>query len=365
MAGGLPEKRCCCGVNAPTPPPPWISGSISTSVGPIARVSTRLDLADRLGSWAMRWAMGRMEYRVEPGLYAVGSPSAESPVLVSANYKMSFDRLRSAIDGLDAWILVLDSRGINVWCAAAKGTFGTDELVRRLETTRLPELVSHRELIVPQLGAAGVAAHEVRKRSGFHVVYGPVRARDIPVFLAGGKKASPRMRQVDFGFWDRVVLAPVELVLSAKWAILAALCFFLVAGLGRDGYSVSRVWNAGGAAAILLLGVYLGAVVLTAALLPWLPGRAFSLKGTWLGLGFVVATGTAARASPGLLGGPLSLAAWALLIPATTSFLAMNFTGATNYTSLSGVRREMRVAVPIQALAALTGVVLWVIARFT
>ena len=77
-----------------------------------------------------------MDYRVEPGLYAVGSPTADSPVLVSANYKMSFDRLRSALPGVDAWILVLDTKGINVWCAAGKGTFGTDELVRRIEAAR-------------------------------------------------------------------------------------------------------------------------------------------------------------------------------------------------------------------------------------
>jgi acetyl-CoA decarbonylase/synthase complex subunit gamma len=44
--------------------------------------------------------------------------------------------------------------------------------------------------------------------------------------------------------------------------------------------------------------------------------------------------------------------------------MAMNFTGATTYTSLSGVRREMRVAVPIQAAAAGVGVVLWLIGRF-
>ena len=364
MAGPLPQK-CCCRSGAPVSDVPWISGSISTSVGPIARVSTRLGLADHLGSWAMRWAMGRMEYRIEPGLYAAGSPSSESPVLVSANYKMSFDRLRRAIDGLDAWILVLDTRGINVWCAAAKGTFGSDELIRRLESVRLPEIVSHRELIVPQLGAAGVAAHEVRKRSGFRVVYGPVRAGDIPRFLADGKKASPLMRSVQFGFWDRVVLAPIEFVLSAKWVILTALCFFLLGGLGRDGYSLARLWTTGGAAAMLLLGVYLGAVVLTAALLPWLPGRAFSLKGAWLGLAFLVSAAALARGSPGLLDGPLGLAAWALLIPAGTSFLAMNFTGATNFTSLSGVRREMRVAVPLQALAAVAGVALWLIARFT
>ena len=76
-----------------------------------------------------------MHFRVEPGLYALGDPSTSSPVLVTANYKMSFDRLRSSLPGRDTWILVLDTKGINVWCAAGKGSIGTDELVTCIAET--------------------------------------------------------------------------------------------------------------------------------------------------------------------------------------------------------------------------------------
>ena len=114
---------------------------------------------------------------VDPGLYAVGHPTPESPVLVSANYKMSFDRLRSQLTGLTHGCLVLDTRGVNVWCSAGKGTFGTDEIVGRVRANRLGEIVSHRTLVVPQLGAPGVAAHQVKNRCGFRVVYGPVQGR--------------------------------------------------------------------------------------------------------------------------------------------------------------------------------------------
>jgi CO dehydrogenase/acetyl-CoA synthase gamma subunit (corrinoid Fe-S protein) len=91
--------------------------------------------------------------------------------------------------------MVIDTRGVNVWCSAGKGTFCADEVVRRIEVVRLPEVVSDRRLILPQLSAAGVAAHEVRKRSGFHVVFGPVRAEDLPAFLADGMRATPEMRR--------------------------------------------------------------------------------------------------------------------------------------------------------------------------
>jgi len=102
----------------------------------IPRVPTELDWADSLGSWKVRWAVGRMKYTVEPGLYGVGEPTAETPVFVTANYKMSFDRLRSGLTGRDGWILVLDTKGINVWCAAGKGTFvsRTSDWARLLRT---------------------------------------------------------------------------------------------------------------------------------------------------------------------------------------------------------------------------------------
>ncbi len=87
-----------------------------------------------------------MDYAIDPGLYALGDPDRESPVLVSANYKMSFDDLRSALPGRNLWILVLDTKGINVWCAAGKGTFGTEELVKRIEASHLKEIVSHRSI---------------------------------------------------------------------------------------------------------------------------------------------------------------------------------------------------------------------------
>ena len=73
-----------------------------------------------------------MNYTVNPGLCRVGNPDDASPALVTANYKMSFDRLRKELSGLDAWIMVLDTKGINVWCAAGKGTFGTEEAVRKI-----------------------------------------------------------------------------------------------------------------------------------------------------------------------------------------------------------------------------------------
>jgi acetyl-CoA decarbonylase/synthase complex subunit gamma len=268
------------------------------------------------------------------------------------------------LTSIDAWILVLDTKGINVWCAAGKGTFGTDEIIHRVAATKLAAVVSHRRLIVPQLGAPGVAAYEVKRGSGFRVVYGPVRAEDLPAFLAAGMNATPEMRRVRFPVGDRLAVAPVELMLAGKSMLLIAACFFLLSGLGRDGYSWTRVTTVGFCSAALFLAACLGSIVLAPLLLPWLPGRAFALKGACLGFAFALGAGLYAANHPERLDSWFSAAAWCLLIPAAASFLTMNFTGASTFTSLSGVRLEVRVAAPIQAACAVLGAALWLVGRF-
>jgi hypothetical protein len=337
---------------------------VSTVAGEVPRVATALRFEDRLGAWKARWGVGRMRYTVGPGLYAVGNPTPESLVFVSANYKMSFDRLRTRLTGRDGWIMVLDTEGINVWCAAGKGTFGTDEIVNRVEATRLAEIVSHRKLVLPQLGAPGVSAHEVRRQTGFTVVYGPVRAEDLPAFLDAGMKATPAMRRVRFPIRDRIVLIPIELVMSAKYAVFILAFFFLLAGLGPEGYSSTRAIAVGLRCAVLFLCAYLAGTGVTPALLPWLPGRMFSAKGAWAGLVFAFVVGGYAWARPGVFENWMSAVAWFFIIPTVASFLGMNFTGASTYTSLSGVRREMRIAVPTQVVCGVVGLGLWLAARF-
>ena len=341
---------------------PWIVGAVNSLTGSIPRVATRLNLADQLGTLAVRMGLQRMHYMVEPGLYAVGTPTAESPVFVSANYKLSFDHLRRELEGINGWIMVIDTKGINVWCAAGKGTFGTEEIVHRIEITRLAEIVSHRQIIVPQLGAPGVAAHEVKRRSSFRVIYGPVRAHDLREFLDSGMKTTQEMRNVRFNLSDRLVLVPVEVVQGSLYWLAAAVVFFFLTGISKNGYILPG-W-AGGREILILFLAFLAGNVFVPMLLPWLPGRALSVKGAITGLlmaAILLLTGLIPSAQTA---GKLESAAWILLIPAISAFTAMNFTGSTTYTSLSGVKREMRYAIPAQIVVAAAGLALWITARF-
>jgi hypothetical protein len=288
----------------------------------LMHTSSTLTLADHWDHFLARWGYRRGDHRVTPGLYALGQPTAESPVCVTANYTLSFDAVRSALAGVDGYILVLDTMGVNVWCAAGKGTFSTDEIVRRVEAARLSEVVRHRTLILPQLGAPGVAAHEVKQRTGFKVEYGPVRAADLAEYLET-HQATPEMRQVRFPLRDRLVLIPVELVYVLKPTALAALVLAVLLGP---------------VAALAAVAAVLAGTVLFPILLPWLPTTDFSSKGFILGGLTALPFALASQKHSARRGWPL---AYLLSLPPVTAFLALNFTGATPFTSKTGVKREM------------------------
>lgn len=346
----LPGYRLC----------PFVAGWEETARGKVPRIKSRLDAGDVIGRWQMRWGLGRDRYRVAPGLYAIGKPDSGAPVIVTANYKLTFDVVRRDTAGLDAWLLVLDTRGINVWCAAGKGTFGTEELIRRLRASRLDQVVSHRTLILPQLGAVGVAAHEVKKECGFKVVYGPVRARDLRSFLEKDMLATPEMRRVTFSTLERAVLTPVELTAFGRGTLWAALGLLLLGGIGPDIFSPWSAWTRGGAAVLTAASALATGAILVPILLPWIPGRSFALKGAIAGvavsvLGLLLFGSSFEKANS---------VALLLGLSAAASFVAMNFTGSTTFTSPSGVEKEMRKAIPLQALALIAAGIIWIAGAF-
>jgi hypothetical protein len=338
-----------------------VAGFVATPAGFVPRIQTRISATDRLQTWCVRLGIGRDHYHIAPGLYCVGQPDNQSPVLVTANYKLTFDALRRSLDGLDAWILVLDTRGVNVWCAAGKGTLSTTEVLRMVSQTRLADIVAHRTLILPQLAATGVNGLKVRKQSGFAVVWGPIQAAHIRQFLAAGMQADESMRRVTFALGQRLVLVPVEIFLLKKalaWTLLAT---FILSGIGPEIFSLHNAWHRGATAAAAVVCGILAGVLLVPALLPWIPGRAFFVKGAAAGL----VSGIAWRFI--FLSGPTGLETLALIGISTVagSFLAMNFTGSTPFTSPTGVEKEMRQAIPLQLAALLLAVMMWIAAPFT
>ncbi len=296
----------------------------------------------------MRWGIGRSSYIVPPGLYAIGTPDSTCPVIVTANYKLSYDIVRSSLARRNLWLLVLETYGINVWCAAGKGNFGTRELVERIGKTQLAGLVTHRQLQLPVLGAPGVAAHEVQRATNFKVNYATIRASDLAEYLDNGLQATDAMRELSFSLRERAALIPVEMVLAVK-RLLPLLAIVLLLGWWQADWSVGML------ADVVLLGAVFSGTVAAPLLLPFLPGASFACKGALTGLlwcGICAAT-------IGLGNGPAAILGSLLGLTAVSAFFSFNFTGSTPFTSLSGVRKELRLALPLLAVAVIASVVSW------
>lgn len=322
------------------------------AVSKITPAASMLTFHDRMDHFLARWGYRRAYHRVEPGLYSLGKPMPESPVFVTANYTLSFDALRSNLTGVDCYILVLDTNGINVWCAAGKGTFGTEELMNRIKVTGLENVVSHRKVILPQLGAAGVSAFSLKEWCGWNVEYGPVRAEDIPEYMKT-HKATQEMRRVHFTLWDRIQLIPVELISAFLVMAVAAVVLYFAMGL---------------TASLAVIAAVLGGTVLFPMLLPFIPVKDFSAKGLILGLIVALPFAYFVFTKPGeLLPNALASLGYLLAMPPVTAYLALNFTGCSTFTSRTGVRKEIYRYIPPMAVMFVLGILIFVglfIARF-
>jgi acetyl-CoA decarbonylase/synthase complex subunit gamma len=273
---------------------------------------------------AIRCRLGRFgtHSRVPPGLYALGRPNNASPVLVTASYRLSFDLLRRDLEGIDGWILVLDTRGLGVGTAAASGRFGTDELVTRVTSSRLARAVSHRTLILPARASAVIDTGLVARSTGFEVRIGPVRTSDLPGFL--GAQETPA--GVGFSVGDALALIPAELGRSLMWYPGFAFAALLYAGLGPGGVTVERALAGSWTLLVLGLGsVFCGScgAPILRALFPRVP---LWVSGGVLGCAAAAALLEGARLATGM--NQYLTAACALFFPAAAAVLAERFSRA-------------------------------------
>ncbi len=296
-------------------------------------------IMDHIGTIGARLGI-RDNYAIQPGLYQIGEPDESSDVLVTCNYKLTIDLLRKHLKK-DYHILVLDTDGINVWCAAGKGKFGTAELIYALNNYRLDEFVSHKHLILPQLSAPGVQSHLVQKITGYQIKFGPVRISDMDEYTDSYLKTS-EMSRVEFKFIDRLVLTPLEFIKGLRLVIAVMLLSLLP--LIDD----MHIWMS-------LLSLTLGTVIFP-ILLPVRPVKMFYVNG--LVLGFVL-NGLIFVQSVSVFN-----LGWYLLMSLYTGYLCMNFTGSTTFTSLSGVDKEMNIAIKLLVRGALLSLLLMMIGVF-
>lgn len=144
-------------------------------------------------------------YPEPTGLYKIGNPSDKSPVLVTGNYELTIRRVAAELTSMDCWLLVCDSRGINIWCSASAGLFKTADIVTAIKATGLATKVSHKEIILPQLCAADIFPQQIYNETGFSARFGPVSCKHISTYLADPKNKD--IRKATFGIKERIEMA--------------------------------------------------------------------------------------------------------------------------------------------------------------
>ena len=181
-----------------------------------------------------------LPFPCKTGLIKTGNPDRNSPVFLTCNYHLTVERVKRVLKGIDAYLLIANSRGINVWCAATGGIFTNHNVISVLKVSGVEELVDHRNIMLPQLAATGVEADVIKKKTGWKVIWGPVYAKDIPAFIRNKLKKTPKMREVEFPLRQRIEMAlawafPISIILALimipLWHEAISALIFLVWGL--------------------------------------------------------------------------------------------------------------------------------------
>ncbi|MFQ5889709.1 MAG: HgcAB-like fusion protein [Gemmatimonadota bacterium] len=187
---------------------------------------------------ALQTLLRVLPFPCRTGIITIGDPGPTSPVFLTCNFWLTVERLKRALQGIDAYLLVANSRGVNVWCAATGGLLTNHDVVSVLKTSGIEDLVDHRQVILPQLAATGIEGRVIHRKTRWKVVWGPVEARSIPAFLDAGLVKSPEMRTVTFARRQRLEMA-------VAWAFPLSLLGVVALPFWRQGVLplVALVWG--------------------------------------------------------------------------------------------------------------------------
>jgi acetyl-CoA decarbonylase/synthase complex subunit gamma len=121
---------------------------------------------------------------VTEGIFEIGNPDENSPVLVTTNFALTYFIVSGEIEAsrVPAWLLIKDSEGLSVLTAWAAGKFGGDDVGAFVKKSGIADKVKTRELIIPGYAAA-IAGDVEEELSGWTVTVGPREAAHIAGFL--------------------------------------------------------------------------------------------------------------------------------------------------------------------------------------
>lgn len=122
--------------------------------------------------------------QVQPGLYEINSPKADSPLMVTTNFSITYFAVNNEVEGSGwpAWLVVADAEGMSVLTAWAAGKFDADRIAKAVKTFGVEGKIDHKRLIIP--GQVAVLSGELEESlPGWQIMVGPKEAVDIPGYL--------------------------------------------------------------------------------------------------------------------------------------------------------------------------------------
>ncbi len=121
---------------------------------------------------------------VTEGIFEIGSPDENSPVLVTTNFALTYFIVSGEIEGskVPTWLLVKDSEGLSVLTAWAAGKFSGDDVGLFVKKSGIMDKVKHTELVIPGYAAA-IAGEVEEELPGWTITVGPREAAHLAAFL--------------------------------------------------------------------------------------------------------------------------------------------------------------------------------------
>jgi len=122
--------------------------------------------------------------QVSPGLYQVGEPKENSPLLITTNFSLTYFTVSGEVEGsgVPAWLLVADAEGMSVLTAWAAGKFDAEKIAKTVKTSGIDEKIGHRKLVLPGY-VASLSGETEEELPGWQIMVGPREAVDITPYL--------------------------------------------------------------------------------------------------------------------------------------------------------------------------------------
>jgi len=122
--------------------------------------------------------------QVSPGLYPIGDPTPESPLLVTTNFSLTYFSVAGEVEGsgIPAWLLIADAEGMSVLTAWAAGKFDAEGIAKAVNTMGVLDKVAHHRIVIPGF-VASISGELEDELPDWEILVGPRESISIPGYL--------------------------------------------------------------------------------------------------------------------------------------------------------------------------------------